>query len=99
MALLMRESFIDATRGYVFSESDWYEPYTGNRGRLFLDCQREYGRCVSAVYRDRPNGTPAVVGWVFQKRMDYDDARSKADTYLREVWVELRRVPGAGGDD
>lgn len=91
--LQMRETFVNETKGYQFGETDWYEPYTDNRGALFLSLQREYGRCVSTMYRDRQDGTVVRVGWVFQKRMEYEGARTRDDTYIREAWVELRTVP------
>ena len=39
------------------SETEPYEPYTDNKGRLFRECQKEYGRCVSSVYMDTAEGT------------------------------------------
>jgi hypothetical protein len=96
MVLEIRETFVNETKGYQFGNSAWYEPYTDNRGRLFRSLQREYGRCVSKV-RNEAQGDKAV-GWVFQKRMEYEDARQswrKEDrTYVREVWVEVREVAG-----
>jgi hypothetical protein len=29
--------------------------FTDNHGMLFRDCQREYGRCTSLMYRDGTN--------------------------------------------
>lgn len=90
--LLVSETFINATRGYQFGNSEPYEPYTDNVGCLFKDMQKEYGRCVSKVYIDREDGVTAV-GWVFQKTMEYEDARrdqrKEERQYIREVWVNL----------
>lgn len=62
------------------------EAYTDDRGRLFRDLQREYGRCVSKMYREYKNGADRAVGWVFQGRDKYQDSNK---TYLRETWVEV----------
>ena len=51
-------------------------------GAIFRFCQKEYGRCVSGVYV----GEGDQVGWVFEKRMQYEDCN---DTYIRQVWVTL----------
>lgn len=87
------EEYINETRGHIFGESGWYEPYTDNVGKLFRSLQREFGRCMGHVYVDTETET-SIVGWVFRKRMEYEDAhriRRKEDrTYIREVWVTLR---------
>lgn len=93
--LMVRETFINETKGAQFGESDWYEAYTDNRGKLFRDYQREYGRCISAMYRDVPGKPPITVGWVFSRRERYEDARGnnpERDFYVREVWVEVQEV-------
>jgi hypothetical protein len=87
--MLVSETFVNQTKGYQFGESEPYEPYTDNAGEFFREMQKEYGRCVSSVYVDSPDGPPIKVGWVFEKTMQYEDARSKNDTYIREVWVTL----------
>jgi hypothetical protein len=87
--VFVRETFIDETKGHQFGESDWYEPYTDDIGRLFRDMQKEYGRCTGHVYvGDGPD--VKKVGWVFEKRMEYDDYRGRGDRfYVRTVWVRL----------
>lgn len=89
----MKETFINQTKGYRFGDNDWYEPYTDNVGKLFRSLQKEYGRCVSKVYRDTKDKT-ITCGWVFEKRMKYEDARGNdpdRDYYTREVWVEIAK--------
>lgn len=90
--LKIKETYVNETKGYQWGDSGWYEPYTENIGRLFLNMQREFGRCIGRMYRDYENGKTVAVGWVFQKRMRYEDARYNRpeDYYLREVWVEVR---------
>lgn len=87
----MQETYINQTRGCSYGATDWYEPYTDNVGKLFRSLQREYGRCSGKVYIDTKTGTKAI-GWVFEKRQMYDDARGndpERDYYIREVWVSL----------
>ncbi len=88
--MLIQENFINRTEGYRFGDSDKYEPFTDDLGRLYKFLMAEYGRCTSRVYVDtKQNGTKAV-GWVFIKRMKYEDCNK---TYLREVWVTLFDSP------
>lgn len=97
MALMIRESYVNATRGYRFGDTDWNEAYTDDRGQLFRDLRKEYGR-ASKMYRDGADGKAIHVGWVFTKRMKYEDARGndrERDYYTREVWVEVREVKDA----
>jgi hypothetical protein len=88
----IRETYINATKGWGIGESDWYEPYTDNRGDLFRAMRKEYGRCISTMYMDHPiePGIVLKIGWVFQGRDQYQDSK---ETYLREVWVQVKEVP------
>jgi hypothetical protein len=94
----IRETYTNEDQGYQFGDTEWYEPYTDNIGRLFRSLQREYGRCVSTIYVDTPNGTRKC-GWYFEKVMQYDDARTKEDTYTRGVWVQYRTVYDPSPED
>jgi hypothetical protein len=97
--MLMQATFVNETKGWIFGESGWYEPYTTDLGRLFRDLRAEYGRCTGHVYIDTARGTdpPGVysatrtVGWVFEKLCHYEDT---GDPYLRVVWVSLNGRPG-----
>jgi hypothetical protein len=100
MALQIRETFTNETRGYRSDWSEWYEPYTDNIGRLFRGMQREYGRCVGRIYVDAPRDGSAfgavgssACGWYFEKKVEYEDSgrfgRPRA-FYTRGVWVEMR---------
>lgn len=95
--LVIKETFVNETRGHMIGESEWYEPFTDSRKRLFRECQRDYGRCVSAMYVALADGSGKPVGWVFQRRMEYEDSGRygrKPEFYIREVWVELREADG-----
>ena len=87
--LYVQESFVNATEGYRFGDSDVYETFTDDPGELYRTMQREYGRCISKIYVGRPGG-PIAVGWVFVKRNKYEDSD---ETYLREVWVTVHDAP------
>lgn len=85
--LLVRETYVNATKEYVFGDSgEPQEAWTNSVGELFRACQREFGRCIGKMYRDSDDG-PEQVGWVFSKRMAYEDDRDSF--YEREVWVEV----------
>lgn len=106
--LMVREEYVNATKGHRFGDSGGEsEAFTEDRGELYRALVREYGRCTGKVYVDRKvavNGDPAhgftyeplPIGWVFLKRMDYEDAHripaGRERTYLREVWVMVREV-------
>ena len=83
--LWIRETFVNETRGYRFGESEPYETWTSDIGELYRQMRREYGGCVSKMFRDTAEGVQQV-GWVFRKRMQYEDCE---ETYMREVWVEV----------
>lgn len=94
-ARVLAIELVNATRGTVFAS--FQEPIEPGRtrGEIFRDLQREYGRCVSAVYVDRAEGgAPRRVGWAFQSRQRYTDARpgDRDPTYIREAWVQVVEI-------
>ena len=116
--ILVRETYVNADSSAAFGETPWFEPYTNDRAKLFRDWQKEYGGCTGRMYVDIPNDDSNVVeavpvGYVFRKRMRYEDARgewsdrlgrrvySERDYYTREVWVKIKFVadPGTDNDD
>lgn len=103
MSLVISESFINATTETRYGNADWYEPFTDNIGRLYKDLQREYGRYTGHVYVDTSTRDSVPVGWVFVKRVEYEDAGrygSRGDkTYLREVWVSVGERSDEEADD
>lgn len=34
MPLMIKETYVNQTKGYSFGESGWYEPYTNDKGEL-----------------------------------------------------------------
>ena len=99
----VKETFVNETKGYQFGDEPWHEEHAASLGALFRDKQSEYGRVESRMGLDVPGkgfvGAHTVfpVGWVFHKRMRYEDARGNRpeDHYIREVWVQVRDVPPA----
>lgn len=92
MTLWIQETFINETKGYQFGHGPWIDSECETTGELFRQLSREYGRCISKVYV----GEGKPVGWVFEKRMEYDDAYRIEDkrerVYLRHVWVSVSTV-------
>ena len=87
MALYIKETFVNADMNYIIGESEWFEAFTDNLGRLFRSCQKQYGKCISRIYQDTPDGTADPIGWVFQKHVKYRDCN---EYYIQETWVHAR---------
>lgn len=87
MGLKVRITYVNKTKGHHIGYEPYHEPYTEDRGELYRSLVREYGRCVSKMYHDTPDGKTQEIGWVFESRDKYTDSD---DTYIRETWVEVR---------
>lgn len=90
--LHIQESYVNATEGYRLADLGVYETYFEDDevGKLFRSCQKEYGRCVSKVYVDSKIGDPMHVGWVFRKKVKYEDVD---EYFTQEVWITLHDKP------
>ena len=92
--IYIQEDYIDATDPEkpvrCGDSGDVYETWTDDLGDLYRSLVREYGRCTGSVYIDRTDGTTVKVGWVFQKRVKYDQGDG---SYLRETWVTVHEKP------
>lgn len=106
----VRETYLNRTEDYQFGNSNgWVPVIATSKAELFRNCQDEYGRCTGKMYVDEkvfagtvawgvvvpPKYVTREVGWIFEKRMTYEDMlyrrpRRKEDTYMREVWVQVR---------
>ena len=84
--MLIQETYVDADREIRYGESEPYEPFTDDPGKLFRNLRREYGRCKGYIYSDSANKGALAIGWIFEGTTKYDDSE---DTYKREVWVTL----------
>jgi hypothetical protein len=90
MTLAIQEEYVNATEGYFLSEPVVTEdPFTEDIGEIFKFAQKEHGRCISSIYIDEEGGRKRV-GWVFQKRVQYEDSE---DSFLLETWVTLLSKP------
>jgi hypothetical protein len=92
----VRETLLDRTGNYIFSDGDWWQTGDNTLGTIFKAFQREYGRCTGKMYIDRPKrfdgpSTPLQIGWIFESKQRFEDARSyrPEDYYIREAWVEV----------
>lgn len=85
--LWIKETYVDATKNQTYSIVDWYETKFRNDELrpLLRSLSKGFGR-IRSMWRDKPGGGRQQVGWVFEKRVAYDDSK---ETYLREVWVEV----------
>jgi hypothetical protein len=77
-------AIVNRTRGHLICEG--IEEDTS-----FAELQKEYGRCISKVYVDTPDGKAKPVGWVFVKRQRYTDAN---EFYIQETWVDTTPIVG-----
>ncbi len=81
--LYAQETFINRTQNARVGESDVFETFTDDRGKLYRSMRQEYGRCTGKVHID-PDARE--IGWVFVKRTKYEDCD---ETYLQETWVTV----------
>lgn len=84
--MLVQETTLNVTGGWIVGESDLQEALTDDVGKLFRLCQNEYGRCVSSVYIDGPDGKAKRIGWTFQKQARFEDT---GEPFILETWITL----------
>lgn len=86
----IKETFVNATKGWMLGERTYEDLWTDDRSKLFQSLKKEYGPIASPIYRDQlqVNGQMASiqVGYVFKGWQRYEDTR---EPYQREVWVEF----------
>ena len=78
----IRDKGTENEKRYNMGNSDYYEPFTDDLGKLFASLQKEYGRCVSKVYIDEGQ----QIGWVFEKKEKFEDVN---EYFTKETWVEV----------
>jgi len=77
----LKVSHVNKDAGYIYNQySETLDPE--ERVGLFRRLAREFGRCVSKCYV----GDGKQVGWVFEKKVEYDRSNQ---SYMMETWVEL----------
>ena len=86
--IMVQEEWVNKTEGYRTGNTGVYESFTSDKGELYKQLSREYGRCTGKVFIDQ-EGTSHAIGWVFEKRVKYDDS---SENYLLETWVTLHQA-------
>jgi hypothetical protein len=84
--LWIRETFINADKGYRYGDTQIYETDCETTGELFHRLKREYGNARMMYSENRETGKSVRVGWVFHSTARYDDTD---EPYKREVWVSV----------
>lgn len=87
--LWARECTVDRTANCRGDWSGWQETAYTTPGELFRFLRGEYGGKVGRMYRELEGGD-IQVGWVFTRRMKYDDS---PEMFLAEIWVEVSAAP------
>ncbi len=65
---------VNETKHYHLCDHSFEETRFDDMGELYRSLVKEYGKCVSKQYID-VNDKPTQIGWVFEKRVVYDDVR------------------------
>lgn len=97
----VKETYINRTDNVRFGDSGgWIPALATSRAELFLDCQKEYGRCIGKVYVDEkvfsgcaafgvivpPKYVTREVGWVFEKNMVYEDMQYRKPRRKEDIY-------------
>jgi hypothetical protein len=88
-------TYMDATRGFCLGDEKLPIPdmictievdgwYHVDLSALFKSLRGDFGYRCRKMYIDLPDGHTARIGWIFQKKYQYDDS---AEIYEREVCV------------
>lgn len=86
MGILIQEEYVNKTQSLRCGSSDVYESRYETMGDLYRGLVKEFGRCVSKMYVDKKDGGAKCIGWVFEKRMKYDDSN---ETFMQETWISV----------
>jgi hypothetical protein len=89
MYLTIKETWVNRTQNHIVGDSGKYETRFEETNELFAFCQKEYGKCVSNMYVDHCLYGTLKIGWVFEKKMKYENCN---DTYIQQTWVEVTNV-------
>lgn len=78
---------INTDKNYIYESFTIAIDKDTTKQQLFKQLMAEYGKPVSKVYIG--NTKPIAIGWVFHKRIQYDDCNK---TFLQETWVSLEET-------
>jgi len=82
---------VNEDRHYRFGDSEPFECDAETPGEVYKAMMSQYGRCISKMFVDSVDGKKSKhIGWVFEKRMKYDDSN---DTFKCHTWVSLHEKP------
>lgn len=84
--LAIRVTFLNKDRNGQIGE-DVHKTEFEEPRELFRHCKKTYGRCTSRMMRDRRHGESVQTGWIFEKKVPYDDAPD--EMFTQETWVEV----------
>lgn len=94
--LLVKVTLVNATEGVRFGywppDNPEFGPYDDLKS-LYKEMKAEWGGKVGKVFLDTRSRGTIQVGWVFTKKMKYENARGDGPDhfYTREAWVEVIR--------
>lgn len=89
--IIISETHFDRTQRVCCGEIEAYETSYSKCGELFASLQKEYGKCISIIYRYTKSGNARKIGWVFEKKVKYSDCD---DYFVQEVWIiRHRKMP------
>lgn len=88
--LHIQETFVNRTENVGIGGTDIYTTFTDDIGELFKTLRTEFGKATCMYVGE---GEGVQVGWVFLRKLKYDDSK---ETFLREVWVEVYEKDEAG---
>src|SRR5690242_15690009 len=86
MNLIVQISQTNETKRYRYADDAASESAHELKGELFSACLKEYGRCISKMYVDVSDGGRIHIGWVFEKKMKYDDSH---ETFICHTWIAV----------
>ncbi len=97
--LFIEISGTNDTKNYRIYDNIFEETAFANKGELYRALVKEYGGCTSKMYVD-VCGKAVQIGWVFSKRVLYDDAKVKSvkglsdkdrdnNSFICSTWISV----------
>ena len=85
---LIKTTHINKDQNCVTSEYDYplEDSIIDNLKDLYHFGLKEYGKCISKIYIDDKQGNPSHIGYMFVKKMKYEDCN---EYFLCETWLSL----------
>lgn len=82
------EDHINKTENYSYGENETplEDTTIKNLKDLYHYGLKEFGKCISKAYIDKKDGASQHIGYVFQKKRQYEDTK---EFYLAESWLSI----------